>query len=89
MKKPIDRETAELRVVRKYKKLYKPLMELVDSLQELESGSTLVDDVTLIDEVDGNNNVRIAYAAHPMMLTIQTKNRAFILRMIEPNKPIH
>jgi hypothetical protein len=32
--------------------------------------------------VDGDK-VRIAYAAHPVMLTIQTKDRAFILRMIE------
>ena len=84
MKQPIDKETAERRVVHKYNKLYKPLMELVDSLQDLEPGGTLVDDVTLVDKV-GGDNVRIAYAARPVMLTIQTKTRAFILRIVELN----
>jgi len=84
MKQSIPKETAEARVVSKYNKLFKPLMELIDSLQGLEPGGTLVDDITLIDKADGDS-VRVAYSAHPIMLTIQTKERAFILRMVELN----
>lgn len=82
MKSPIPKETAELRVVHKYHKAYKPLMELVGALQDLEPSGTLVDDVTLIDRGDGSK-IRVAYTAHPAMLTSQTKERAFILRVVE------
>jgi hypothetical protein len=81
MKAPISKETAELRVINKYHKLHKPLIELVDALQNLEPGGTLVDDISLIN--DGNGKIRIAYVAKPIMLTIQESNRAFILRIVE------
>lgn len=82
MKEPLAKTTAEARVVTKYHKLYKPLMELVDCLQYLEPGGTLIDDVTIADRQDGEK-IRVAYTAHPVMLTIQTKDRAFILRIVE------
>jgi hypothetical protein len=82
MKQPISKETAEARVVHKYNKLYKPLIELVDALQELEPGGTLVDDVVL---ENNGEKVRIAYAARPIMLTIQDKDKAFILRVVGPS----
>ena len=43
----ISKETAEVRVVRKLDKLYVPLVELIDALQNLEPGGTLVDDVVI------------------------------------------
>ena len=82
MKQPVSKETAEIRVVRKYHKLYKPLIELVDALQFLEPGGTLVNDVTFTDKPE-ENKVSIAYAARPIMLTIKDKGRTFILRMME------
>ena len=82
MKQPVTKETAEVRVVRKYHKLYKPLIELVDALQFLEPGGTLVNDVKFADKPD-ENKVSIEYAAHPVMLTIKDKGRTFILRMME------
>ncbi len=81
MKAPISKEVAEARVVQKYNKLYKPLVELVDTLQILEPGGTLVDDVSFMQNDDGT--VRIAYIAKPMMLTITDGDRVFILRMVE------
>lgn len=81
MKAPISKQTAEARVVRKYQKLYKPLIELVDSLQNLEPGGTLVDDVVIKKKDSGG--IRIAYAAKPVMLTIKDKDRIFMLRVIE------
>lgn len=82
MKAPISKETAEARVVAKYHKLYQPLVELVDALQRLEPGGTLVDDVTFTDKPD-EHKVSIAYAARPVMLTIKDKGRTFILRVLE------
>lgn len=79
MKKQPTKEVAETRVVNKYHQLYKPLMELVDVLQDLEPGGTLVDDVVLTRD---EQKVRIAYTAHPVMLTIQEEGRAFILRVV-------
>ena len=82
MKTQISREAAELKVVNKYKKLYEPLIDLVHALQLIEPGGTLVDDVVLSDPGEGRQ-IRIAYTAHPIMLTIQTRERAFILRVVE------
>jgi hypothetical protein len=82
MKQPIPKETAEIQVVRKYHRLYKPLIELVDALQFLEPGGTLVDDVTFTDKSE-ENKVSIAYAARPIMLTIEDEGRTFILRIME------
>ena len=82
MKTSLTREAAELKVVNKYQKLYAPLIDLVNALQLMEPGGTLVDDVVFSDTAD-DHKVRIAYTAHPIMLTIQTKERVFILRMVE------
>lgn len=84
MKQPIDKDTAEVRVVRKFEKLYVPLVELIDSLQNLEPGGTLVDDVVLSRKEDGG--VRMEYVAKPMMLTVIDKKRKLTLRVIETNE---
>jgi len=82
MKTPISKATAEVRVVNKYHKLYVPLIDLVNALQNMEPGGTLVDDVTFTDKPEGHT-VRVAYVARPVMLTIKDKHRTFILRVIE------
>ena len=86
MKSPISKATAEARVVNKYHKLYVPLIELVNALQNLEPGGTTVDSVTLTDKPEGHT-VQVEYAARPVMLTIKDKDRTFILRVVEkPSK---
>lgn len=80
MKEPLTKENAEAKVVNKYHKLYKPLIELVDALQYLEPGGTLVDDATFTTNDKGT--IRIAYVAKPIMLTIADKKRVFILRVV-------
>ena len=82
MKTALPQETAERRVVWKYRKLYVNLMELVDALQRIEPGGTLVDDVTITNASEGEV-VRLAYAARPVMLTVKDKDRTFILRVVE------
>jgi len=82
MRAPISRETAEFRVVNKYHKLYEPLIDLVNALQLIEPGGTLIDNVTLTEK-STESKVEIAYTARPVMLTIKDKDRTFILRVIE------
>ncbi|HEU4966417.1 MAG TPA: hypothetical protein VFT53_02965 [Candidatus Saccharimonadales bacterium] len=80
MKTQPSKERAESRVVNRYHKLYVPLIELIDALQDLEPGGTLVDNVKIgISEVD--KKVHIEYTAHPITLTIKDGNRSFILRI--------
>jgi len=78
--KETSKEIVEARVVQKYHKLYAPLIALVDELQNLEPGGTLVDDVSIVNTERGM--VRVAYIAKPVMLTITDKNKVFILRVL-------
>jgi len=81
MKSPVSKATAEARVMRKYSKLYVTLVELVSSLQNMEPGGTLVDEVTFSKKPDGS--MRIAYKARPVQLIIVDGQRKFSLRMDE------
>ncbi|MGW4370098.1 hypothetical protein ACWEKT_31075 [Nocardia takedensis] len=81
MKKPISQKTAEVRAARKFEQLYKPLMELVDRLQDLEPGGTLVDDITI--DRDHEGHVRIEYTAHPVSLVVKDDEKVLILRVIK------
>lgn len=76
----VDQSTAEARVVKKYNKLYDNLLDLVKALQVIEPGGTLVDDVVFSQQ---EGKVRLAYVATPIQVTIDNKDRRFILRVIE------
>jgi len=56
-------------------------MELIDKLQDLEPGGTLVDDIVLGNNEDGG--VHIEYSARPISLVIKDKNKALILRVVD------
>ncbi len=73
--------TAEARVVKKFHKLYAPLVELVDALQNLELGGTLVDDVVL--DRNKTRSVSIEYVAKPISLTIKDGNKKLLLRVVD------
>ncbi len=81
MKSPVSKSTAETRVMRKYAKLYAPLVELVASLQDLEPGGTLVDEAEFTKKEDGG--VSVTYKARPVQLTIIDSHRKFTLRVEE------
>jgi hypothetical protein len=81
MKSEVSKETAETRVTRKYAKLYVPLIELVDTLQNLEPGGILVDEAEFTKKDDGG--LRVAYKARPMQLTIIEGHRRFSLKVEE------
>ena len=73
----ISQDQAKANIVGEYRKLYEPLIDLVGALQGLEPGGTLVDDIVI------GKKARVAYAAHPVMLTIRDSNRTFILQVVE------
>jgi len=80
MKTPPSKERAESRVVNRYHKLYVPLIELIDALQDLEPGGTLVDNVR-IGRSERDKQVHIEYVAHPITLTVTEGDRTFTLRI--------
>lgn len=77
----VSKEFAESQVVTKYNKLYIALVDLVSALNVLEPGGTLLDDVTFQTREDGK--IRVSYVATPIMVTIKTNERKFILKVIE------
>lgn len=81
MKSPVSPQQAKAEIARKFNKLYGPLAELIDALQTIEPGGTLLDAVRLESSAAGE--VRLEYVARPKMLTVTTKNRTLILRVVE------
>lgn len=81
MKTSVPKQTAAAEVARKFYQLYAPLIELVDALQDLEPGGTLVDSVAINRHSD--DRVHIEYVAEPIMLTIRDKRKKLILRVVE------
>lgn len=77
----VSKEFAESQVVTKYNKLYIALVDLVGALNVLEPGGTLLDDVTFQTRKD--EKVRVSYVATPIMVTVNTDERKFILRVVE------
>ena len=48
-------ETVEEQIIQKYRKLHRVLQELVDDLQVLEPGGTLMDDIVIPITMSPNN----------------------------------
>ena len=84
MKTQPSKERAESRVVSRYHKLHKPLIELIDALQDLEPGDTVVEDVR-ISRSENDKQIHIEYAARPVTLTITEGDRVFSLRVARRN----
>lgn len=78
MRTAAPRETVEARIVKRYHKLYAPLVELVQSVQDLESDGIQTADIELTR--DGGDIV-IQYTAKATRLTINDGGKKFILQM--------
>lgn len=85
MKTPPSKERAESRVINRYHKLYKPLIELVDALQDLEPSGAVVEDIR-IGRSESDKQIHIEYAARPVALTITDGDRVFNLRVAGKDK---
>ena len=77
----IECKVAEIRAARKFQQLYVPLMELLDRLQDLEPGGTLIDDIVI--DRDHQGSVHIEYTAHPISLVIKDEDKAMVLRVVD------
>lgn len=83
MRQPVSKDRAESRVTAKFRKLWVPLVELLDALQDLESlGSTVTDAVVTRKPESG---IRVAYRAAPARIVILDGSKRYTL-MIEDDK---
>jgi hypothetical protein len=81
MRTQVNKERAESRVVNRYHKLHAPLVELIQSLQDLvPQGMTLSDKVELT-QVEGY--IEINQNAKPIRLVINDENRKLTIVMEE------
>lgn len=69
------------RIVRNFYRLYSQLTALIEALESLEPGGTLIDDITFDNNRDGP--IRIEFTAKPLMLAIRNRKRIMILRTVE------
>ena len=81
MRTQVNKERAESRVVNRYHKLHTPLVELLQSLQDLvPQGMTLSDTVELT-QIEGY--IEISQKAKPIRLVINDKSRRLTILMEE------
>ena len=74
-------KTVEARIIQKYRQLHKTLLQLVDELQVLEPGGTLMDDIVI--QIEQSGPLRIAYSAEPLVVSIADGGKKFIVRVME------
>lgn len=77
MKCPTPNGTTEIRVARKYRKLYTCLMDFITALETLESGGVALDDV--VAHKTKERRLELVYVATPIQLTVATEKRQFVL----------
>jgi hypothetical protein len=80
MKQHVSKERAESRVTAKFRKLWVPLVELLDALQALEAPGSVVTDVTVARKAEGG--ISVAYKAAPARISIVSEGKRYTL-MIE------
>lgn len=68
----LPKRTAEARLVKRYHKLYVPLIELIQALQDLEPGTMLIDNAEFSET---NKNIHVEYKAKPIQLMINTDSQ--------------
>lgn len=81
MRQPVSKERAESRVVSKYHKLYAPLIELIQAVQDLVPPGMQIDET--VELTQQANSVQIAYRSRPVSIVIKDGKRAVAVRVIE------
>lgn len=79
-----NKDVAETRIVKRFHKLHKPIVELVQSLQDLVPQGMELGDTVELTQVDGH--IRIAYGARPVELVLNDGNHKFSLKIQEVKK---
>ncbi|MDN5274739.1 MAG: hypothetical protein JWP06_640 [Candidatus Saccharibacteria bacterium] len=83
MRASVPKRTAETRLVKRYHKLYVPLVELVQTLQDLEPGTMLIDSAEFTKT---DKNIRVEYKVRPVRLMIDTDDQRLMLQIEEFSK---
>lgn len=77
-----DRATS--RVVNRYHKLYEPLIELVQSIEDLLPPGLQLDETVELSTDEGE--ISIAYKVRPMRLVVHDADNTFVLEVRKPSK---
>jgi hypothetical protein len=77
-----SRERTESRIVHRYHKLYTPLIELVQSVEDLLPAGMQVDDTIELTKKEGE--VLINCKARPVRLILHDKDYTFTLEVRKP-----
>jgi hypothetical protein len=84
MRQRPDKDRAESRVVSRYHKLYIPLVDLVQSLEDLiPQGMQLGENVEFTDH---NDHISIAFGPRPVRIIVKGKEQVFVLQILDPKE---
>lgn len=78
---PSQQEAAERRVLRRYERLHKDLIGLVDALYKTEPTGNWIEKVSFKTKKDGK--VQVGYRVRPTELLIEDGQRRFKLKLEE------
>jgi hypothetical protein len=81
MRTQVSKERAESRVVSRYHKLHVPLIELIQSLQDLVPPGMVLGNKVELTQVDGY--IEISHTAKPVQLVLNDGTRKFMLTIEE------
>lgn len=77
-----SKERAESRVVSKYHKLHEPLVELIQSLEDLMPNGMQLGDI--VELTTKNGELFISSRGRPVRIVVHDKERTMVLEMREP-----
>jgi hypothetical protein len=84
MRKKVNQSMAEARMVKRYHRLHTPLIELIQSLEDLTPDGLRLGDKVELTQTEGHINV--VYIAKPVEIVINDGVRRFTLKIEESPK---
>lgn len=84
MRARVSKHMAEYRVVKRYHRLYMPLIELIQSLQDLAPNGAQISEKVELEQGDGF--VSVSYTTKPIELIIVDGKRRFVLKIEEADE---
>ena len=84
MRSKPNKSVAEARIVKRFHRLHTPIVELVQSLQDLVPEGMELGDKVELTQIDGH--IKIAYGARPVELVLNDGKCTFSLKIQELKK---
>lgn len=84
MRARVSKHIAEYRVVKRYHRLYVPLIELIQSLQDLAPNGMQISEKVELEQ--GEGYVSVSYTTKPIELIIIDGKKKFTLKVEETDK---